>query len=210
MRVAVGYVYPLVLPRTYYAAAQRFARTYRQFPPDYEHELHILANGRQPAQNEVALFNGLSSHIHAYDNSGWDIGAFQRFAETVNCDLMVCLGANCHFYRRGWLKAMVDAVCECGPGLFGCAAYMGDMIHVRTTTFWFPPELLQSYPAYIGTSRASRYEFEHGKTSFTHHVLNLEFPCVMATWEGNYAYPDWHDHAPDANQILVRDQHIHL
>lgn len=210
MNVAVVYCYPLVQVRTYYPAAIRFAQTYQQYPADYPHELHILANGHEPAANEVAPFNALNAEIHGYDNTGWDIGAFQRFGDTATCDLMVCLGAHCHFYRRGWLKAMVDAVCDCGAGLYGSTAYVGNMTHVRTTCFWFPPELLRSYPAYVGTSRSSRYEFEHGKTSFTHHVLKLGFPCVMATWEANFPYPDWHEHTPDARTILVRDQHIHL
>lgn len=208
MKVAIGYVYPLVQARTYYASAQRFAQTYQRFPADYPHELHILANGHEPTRNELAPFAGVTAQIHPYDNTGWDIGAFQRFAESADCDLLVCFGAKCHFHRSGWLAAMVDAVCEHGAGLFGCTAYVGHLTHVRTTSFWFPPQLLRSYPAYIGTSRSSRYEFEHGKTSFTHHVLGLGFPVVMATWGGSYLYPDWHNHAPDRNSILVRDQHI--
>lgn len=122
---------------------------------------------------------------------------------------MVCLGAHSHFHRAGWLHQMAEAFIQNGPGLYGSAAYLTPNWHVRTTCFWCPPELLRSYPAYAGSSRGSRYEFEHGNTSFTRHVLGLGFPCFMVTWEGCWPFDQWQDHGPDLNQILVRDQHIH-
>jgi hypothetical protein len=210
MKVAVAYCYPLLQVRKYFPAAKLFAETFQKFPPEHEHELYVLCNGREPSSNEKAVFNSLPAIFMQYDNSGWDIGAFQRCADIVVCDLRVCLGAHVHFYRSGWLSKMVDSLLDNGPGLFGCAAYLNPDWHVRTTSFWCPPELVRSYPSYVGSSRASRYEFEHGPTSFTRHVLKLGFPCTVVTWKGCFPFDQWHEHAPDRNSILVRDQHIHV
>lgn len=210
MKVAVAYCFPLVQIRKYFPAAKLFADTYRKCPPGYEHDLYVLCNGREASSNEKAVFDGITTRFLNYDNSGWDIGAFQRFGDIVQCDLLVCLGAHIHFHRAGWLAKMVEAVLEVGPGLYGCSGYLSPDFHVRTTSFWCEPELLRSYPAYVGSSRASRYEFEHGKTSFTRHVLKMGFPCTIVTWQARYPFDQWHEHAPDRNTILVRDQHIHL
>lgn len=209
MNVSVAYVYPLVRTRKYFPLASRFADTYQRFDPGYEHTLTILCNGHAPSTNEVRMFEKIPHQIMVHNNMGWDIGAYQHFAEIIECDLMVCLGANIHAHRAGWLRAMVEAYERHGAGLYGCTCYGGFMFHVRTTVFWCPPEILRSYPAYAGSSRASRYEFEHGKTSFTRHVLSLGFPCVMATWLGSYDFDQWDGHQPDWKTILVRDQHIH-
>lgn len=209
MTTQLVYVYPTIDLRRYYPLAARFAKTYQQFPAGYEHQLVVICNGRQPRAVETDIFKSIEHKLVVHDNSGWDIGAYQRFADQSKAELLICLGAPCFFYREGWMSKMVDAVYEFGPGLFGSTAYGGNMLHVRTTCFWMPPELLRSYPAYIGSSRKSRYEFEHGATSFTRHVLDLGFPCVMSTWKGNFPRPLWHNNAPDKNQILVRDQHIH-
>lgn len=209
MNVQVLYCYPMVQNRKYYPLAIRFAETYQRFPAGHEHQLVVLCNGSAGSQTMMRMFDNIPHETRVHSNIGWDIGAYQRVADTSTADLMVCLGAHCHFYRADWLKAMVDAYLEHGVGLYGCTAYGGIITHVRTTVFWIPPELFRSYPNYIGSSRRSRYEFEHGGTSLTHHVLNLGFPCVMVTSLGSFVYPDWHDHAPGFNEILVRDQHIH-
>lgn len=209
MNIAVAYVYPLSQLRKWYPLAVRFADSYGQFPAGYPHELHILCNGGLPSGNEIKMFDRIKPKFHYYDNTGWDIGAFQKFADLTTCDLLVCMGAYTHFHRSGWMEKIVDAYLDSGPGLYGCAAYLSPNWHVRTTTFWCPPEILRSYPAYIGTSRQSRYEFEHGNTSFTRHVLKLGFPCRVVCWDGCWPFDQWHDHAPDHRNILIRDQHIH-
>jgi hypothetical protein len=206
MRVAVVYVFPMVNQRVYFPLAQRFCDTWRKHPG---HSLHVLCNGGNPGPMDQRPFAGLTQSFHTCSNVGWDIGAFQWACESIPCDLLVCLGAPVHFYRSGWLDKMVDAYLEYGPGLYGCAAYLSPNWHVRTTSFAMPPELLSSYPYEIGSTRASRYFFEHGSGSFTRHVLELGFPCVMVTWKGCFPFDQWRDHAPNRDEILVRDQHIH-
>jgi len=210
MNVAVAYCFPLINIRKYFPAAKQFADTYRQFPAGYDHKLYVLCNGRPASKTEEQVFSKSDVQFLEYDNTGWDIGAFQRFADICEADILVCLGAHVHFHREDWLQRMVDGYLEYGPGLYGCTGYLSPNFHVRTTSFWFPPELLKSYPAYIGSSRKSRYEFEHGNTSYTRHVLSLGFPCNIVTWKGVFPFDKYHQYAPDAREILIRDQHIHL
>lgn len=209
MKVLVVYIYPQVKTRIYFPLAERFAATWQSHPPGHEHELLVILNGGDAAEVMKRPFAGMACRFMVHDNLGWDIGAYQRVAQYLPCDLLVCLGAPAHFYRPGWLARMVDGFVNYGPGLYGCTAYQGPLTHVRTTLFWCPPMLLNSYPWLIGNSKASRYEFEHGKNSFTQHTLKAGFPCVMSTWTGDYLYGNWHDHAPTKDEILVRDQHIH-
>jgi hypothetical protein len=130
-------------------------------------------------------------------------------ADTLHCDLLVCLGAPVHFHRSGWLDRMVDAYLHNGPALYGCACYLSPNWHVRTTVFFCPPQLIQSYPLIIGSTRESRYGFEHGPKSFTRHVLSAGLPCLMVTWSGIFPFEQWEGHAPGPRDILVWDQHVH-
>lgn len=209
MKVVVTYCFPVFRGRTFFPAAARFAETYLKFPGQAEHELVIIANGGNPTPNQMQPFGRIPHKLMVHDNTGWDIGAYQRAAEKIGCDLLVCLGSFAHFHRAGWLERMVEAWLLEGPGLYGCAAYLAPNWHVRTTLFWCPPLLLNSYPDYVGSSRASRYEFEHGNHSFTRHCLQAGFPCVMVTWKGIYPFDTWQDNGPDHETILVRDQHLH-
>lgn len=210
MKVAIAYVYPGVKVHTYWPLAERFVKTWQTFPPGQTSaDFHVYGNGRSLSVMEQRLFEPLHPTIHVRDNSGWDIGAFQEAADKLPCDLLVCFGSPVHFWRAGWLDRMVDAYCLNGPGLYGCACYLAPNWHVRTTAFWFPPELLKSYPVIVGSDQPSRYRFEHGDSSFTRHTLSNGFPCIMVTWTGVYGFDEWRDHAPTMHEILVHDQHIH-
>lgn len=209
MNVAVGYVYPLLNPFVYGTLAARFAQSYQFFDPGYPHSLHILFNGGKPDSAGILPVRNLSYQAHYYTNEGWDIGAFQKAVEEIPCDLIVCLGSPVHIHKPGWLAYMVQAYQEHGPGLYGCWAYLSPNWHVRTTCFWFPPELLKSYPHQITSSRTSRYDFEHGPNSFTRFVLSAGMDCWMVTRTGTYPFSDWHNHAPGPEDSLVLDQHTH-
>ena len=217
MKVAVAYCFPALNRAKYGPLAQRFAQTWQQFPPGYDCDLTVYCNGVEPGPIDRQIFGGLPCQFVARDNSGLDIGCFQQAAKTLPCDLLVCFGAPVHFHRAGWLARMVDAYVEHGIGLYGCAAYLSPNWHVRTTAFWMPTMLLQSYPALVGSNRQSRYEFEHGPTSFTRHALGLDLPVLMVTWDGIYPlsgctgnpFSSGTDNSPGVNSILVRDQHIH-
>ena len=209
MNVAIAYCFPQVKQGTYYPLARRFADTWRQYPPGKEpYSLYVIGNGGPVPTHAAAMFEQGAKLLY-HTNVGWDIGAFQYAAETIECDLLVCLGAPVHFHRFLWLDRMVAAYIENGPALYGCWAYLSPNWHVRTTCFWCPPELLKSYPYEVGSTKQSRYEFEHGNNSFTRHVLKAGFPCIMVTRDGWYPFEQWETHAPGVEQSLVLDQHIH-
>lgn len=209
MNVAVVYVCPTVEPYTYLPLAKKFARTWLEHPPGYEHKLFIMVNGTDWAPAFKAEFAQIPHHYEFHDNVGWDVGAFQRAANVIPCDLLVCLGAHISFNHDNWLRTIADAFIDNGPGLYGPWGALFPTIHVRTTAFWCPPELLASYPYYVQSSRLSRYTFEHGKDSFTRWTLDAGFPCYMVTTKGTFSIPDWGDASPTgAESIMLDKQHL--
>jgi hypothetical protein len=196
----------MVNSRVYFPLAKRFADTWRQFPG---HSLHLLCNGSDPHPSDLIPFKGIDYETHTCSNLGWDVGAFQFIAESLPCDLLVCLGAPVHFHKPGWLEAMVESYINHGPALYGCWAYLSPNWHVRTTVFWCPPILIQSYPLQVTSSRASRYDFEHGPHSITRHAMSAGFETLMVTRKGVFPFSDWLNHAPGVEDSLVLDQHIH-
>lgn len=212
MKVVVVYCFPLVNHRVYFALAKRFSDTLRQCPAGTDYELHVGCNGGQPSVFEEQLFAGLSAHFHSRDNTGWDIGLYQWAADRLDSDLMVCLGANCHFHRPGWLARMVESYVDHGPNLYGCRGYFypaGHGHHIRTTSFWLHPALLRSYPYLVGNSRAMRYAFEHGHNNLTQWVENSGLEALVVTWDGVFGVNDWKDGFGEIDTCLVLDQWTH-
>lgn len=211
LNVAIIYIFPQVQIKTYYPLAHRFASTWRQFPPGREpYTLHVIGNGGDIPPIHQAAFNGIANcEFRFYNNVGWDIGAFQWAAETIPCDLLICLGAPVHFHRTGWLDRMVDAFLSNGPALYGCWAYLAPNWHVRTTCFWCPPQVIQSYPYAVSSAQKSRYDFEHGAHSITRHAISAGLECLMVTTDGVFPFSEWLDRAPDVEHSLVLDQFTH-
>lgn len=207
MNIAVVYVYPMVDMRRYYQLAKRFVSTYRQFTPKIEHSMWVVANGFDPSPHDQHVFDGVPVKWLVHDNQGWDIGAFQYAAEVVSCDLLVCMGANCHFHRHGWLERMADVYVENGPHFYGTRGFFYPPgHHIRTTCFWMHPELLKSYPRYVCSTHASRYDFEHGVGSMTNWVEQSGLKCLVATWDDVVGIERWHEGFGPVTTCLVYDQ----
>lgn len=207
MNVAVAYCYPLVQKQRYFPLARRFADTWRRFPG---HDLCLIFNGGAIQSPDLAPFSGISYHSLFHDNLGWDVGAFQAAAETIPCDLLICLGAPVHFHQPAWIERMVDAYVDHGPALYGCWGYHYPTSHIRTTAFWLPPQLLSAYPDQVISTRASRYAFEHGKDSLAAFTRKCGMETYMVTRTGCYPESEWKDHVPGVEDSLLLDQHIHL
>jgi hypothetical protein len=207
MKVVIAYCYPLAESATYRAFAHRFASSFASHPPGAQHELHVITGGGEPSRDDLSQLSGLVYHLHKHDNNGWDIGAFQWAADNIQCDLLVCLGAHIHFHHDGWLARVVDSFLQFGVGMYGPWGAEFPTWHVRTTAFWLPPALLQSYPVMVSSARASRYRFEHGRDSMTQHTLDLGFPCVMVTMDGCFVHPDWPAHVPSPERSIILDKH---
>lgn len=209
MNVAVVYCYPVVAGREYFPRAKRFAETYRQFPARAEHTLYLGLNGQVMGPNQLTPFQHLPHQVIHHDNSGWDIGLYQKAADHIPCDLLVCLGGYTHFHYAGWLEKMIEAYLNHGPALYGCWGMPHPSVHIRTTAFWLPRELLQSYPDFIGSDRRGRYAFEHGPKSMTAHVREHGFEVWMVTRNGCFLPAQWKEIHFGLNESLVCDQFTH-
>lgn len=213
-RVAVVYVFPLVGQPEHDVNARRFVSTYCEFPPLHDHSLHVVFNGGAPSAENLAVFDGIEVQFHRHDNSGWDIGAFQMAAAAIDCDIVVCLGANSHFKRAGWLRRMVEAVRLHGDGLYGASASYERNPHVRTTAFWCDPMLIRAYPKKV-VSYDDRYEFEASDSSITRLAEHIGLGCWTVTWEAEYPKKDWRTppnifRRGDQSNSLVFDRYFEL
>lgn len=207
MRVAVVYVFPQVDPGLHVPLARQFVQTWSQHPPGYAHQLYVVANGAHPQPAHLKLFEPLAAQWITHNNTGWDVGAYQMAAQTLDCDLLVCLGAHIRFHHPHWLAQMAESFILNGPGLYGPWGVRYPRWHIRTTAFWCPPQILQAYPLIVGSYRPQRYEFEHGERSLTAHTLENGFPCCMVTRQGVFTWPDWgDDRQPDREQSLILDK----
>lgn len=205
MNCVIVYIFPHIARTTYEPLARRFVQSYMDKPPGVEdHQIKVVINGGLRGPYHDSLFSPLPVQFVSHNNSGKDIGAFQMAAATFPCDLLICFGSHIHFNRAGWLDYMVAAYRENGPGLYGGYGFHHPTNHIRTTNFWMPPQLLQSYPHRIGDNQ--RYMFEHGGDhSITKHTFAMGYPCLQLTWDGVFSLESWHH--PSREEALVLDQH---
>jgi hypothetical protein len=204
MKVAVCYVYPNLQPRIYVSAARRFVQSYQRHPPGTsDHSLWVLVNGGELGGNQRRLFDDLPCHFLNHNNTGKDIGAFQKAAAQLTCDLMVCLGAFVNCCWTGWLDRMVRAVEDYGPTLYGAWGFHQPRPHIRTTAFWLPRELFNLYPNWVGTDY--RYEFEHGRNSLTAFVRGLGLDTHIVTRNEVLPLKQWRHIREE--ECLLLDQH---
>jgi hypothetical protein len=204
MTVAIAYIFPQVALPTYYPAAQKFAATWTAHPPGKTpHKLYVIGNGPPLAPLLKKPFERLTVDYLAHTNFGQDLGAFQMAAHTVEADLLVCFGAHVHFWKAGWLDRIVEAFLEHGPSFYGFWGFHEPRPHLRTTAFFLPPGLLQSYPVVI--SDGHRYQAEHGENSLTIWAHNMGFEPLMVTWSGCFEMPHW-EHVTREDTVIF-DQH---
>lgn len=205
MKIALVYCHPAVNQPKYGPAARLFTTSYMASPPgETDHELWVClngGNGHGPYQEK--LFAPLPVNWFEHDNWAKDIGAFEKAAETIPCDLLVCFGAHIHFHRAGWLDRMVQAFDENGPALYGAWGLGAPRPHIRTTAFWAPPELIQAYP--FSVSDRTRYEYEHGANSLTLWAQRSGFETLMVTFSEVLPMNRWR-HA-GCGDCLFGDQH---
>lgn len=209
MNVALAYCYPLVDTRKHFQLAMRFANTYRKFNPGVGHMLYVITNGGEPSGADLRPFNGLPYINIKHDNHGWDIGAYQKAASEIPCDLLVCLGSYCHFHRENWLRYMVEAYVDYGPNLYGCWGCLLPRPHIRTTVFWLPPQILDAYPDEVGNTKSDRYSFEHGENSILNFTRQCGFDALMVTVNGVYHQNQWHQIPCGISESILLEQMTH-
>lgn len=196
-KIAVVYIFAGNLGAKHWSNALRFINSYMRNPPGVDHSSVIVLNGAKVTEDIRKLFSVMPDPIFIeHDNSGWDIGGYQRAAREVDCDLMVFIGGTSYIKGPDWLKRMKESYLKHGHGIYGCMGNRGDPKvrvepHIRTTGFWMHPALMNQFP-YIVRRQDQRYEFEHGKSCLTGWVTNIKkLKAWVVTWDGEYLWEQW-------------------
>lgn len=212
LRVVVLYIYP-VFGGKHDFLAKRFTDSYTRHFPEVAHKLVVVANGGEPTPVMRETFANINCDWIVHDDTGWDIGAYRKAARVIPCEMMVFMGGTAFVLGRGWLERMIEAFKKHGPEhIYGSTASHGGTSHIRTTGWWCDPKLLNSYPFPPTTSdQGSRYEFEHGKTSFTNWVLKRGGKALMVTWTQEVEKEGWDlipngFHRGDQSALIVGDR----
>lgn len=192
----VVYVFPLNGAGQFFDLALNFVSSYETHPPGMDHETVIVCNGSTCTEEAQCLFAPMQNVRYLeHDNSGHDIGAFQKAAREVPAELMVFFGATAYVRGPGWLARMVDAWKKKGDTLYGTMGNRGDdrvnvQPHVRTSGFWISPSLFNQYPHKV-TTPGGRYPFEHGPECLTTWIRNRRLTPWIVGWQGEYAWDRW-------------------
>jgi hypothetical protein len=216
MKIIVVYVYPLGGRDGHLELANRFLNTYHAFPPGVDHETVVVCNGGPTDGETEYLFGSLPGlKLLAHDDSGYDIGAYQKAAATYDSDLMVFLGGSSYLKCVGWLGRFAEARERHGDTLFGSmgnrgAVQFGVHPHIRTTGFAMSPALLRKYPTIV-KSREQRYPFEHGPKCLTSWIYGQRKTPLVVVWTGEYPMAKWDEipngyHNGDQSNLLIGDR----
>lgn len=216
VNIAVVYCCPIgALGDHHFQSACHFVATWMQFDPGYPHTLYVVSNGGPPESKVQALFAMLNAKFIVHDDSGFDIGAFQFAARTVEADLMVFLGGSTYIRGKNWLRRVAESFQGRGPTLFGVMGHTGDsrfnvLPHIRTTGFWMPPKLLNEYPVAI-VANSQRYPFEHGENCLTQWVHRRGLKSYVVTWDQEYEQSQWGQitngyHNGDQSAMMLGDR----
>jgi hypothetical protein len=206
VRICVAYIFPQVSLPTYTPMARRFVLQYLKYPPgETDHDLYVVLNGGNGsvAEWQRKVFEPLAPQFIHHNNVGRDLGGYVHVAQTIPCDLLVCIGSPARPRLDCWLDLMVRAVEENGPGLFGIWGFHVPALHIRTTVFWLPPQILAAYPHHIDDH--NRYEVEHGATSIARFCVKKGFPVLQVTRRG--VFPIEQFHHVEVQDCLFLDQH---
>ncbi len=212
MNVSIVYVYPA--SGAYDNYAERFVFSYYNNVPNIDHRSIVMINGGSPNSYLAAFFGCMKNlELIPHDNSGYDIGAFQKAAMAVPSDLMVFFGTTAWIKGKGWLERMVASFEKHGDHLFGSMGNQGGLgvhPHIRTTGFWMRPGLFNTYPHKV-TNPQQRYPFEHGSNCLTQYVWSIGRKAFVVTWNAEYEFPTWDSirngyHRGDQSACLVGDR----
>lgn len=219
MKTAIVYVYPAPeIDQRAEGWAFRFLETYYRRPPGMDHDTLIVLNGGEITYELMCLFSSLRrTEFVQHDDSGWDIGAFQKAARTFpDYDLMVFFTSSVYLKQSGWLRYMVNAFEKKGDGLYGCMGNRGVpqfkvYPHVRTTGFWIRPKLMNEYP-WVARKKEDRFPFEHGPNCLAEWLKRTkQLPTRVVTTNGIYEWENWDNipngyHRGDQSAMLCGDR----
>lgn len=177
-------------PIVYQSGAKRFAESYIQNPPDYEHRLFLLDSNGGFTPDVARIFSGVKYDVIPYHGSGWDIGAQFYAALTMSPDDWIMgFSSWAHFRRRGWLRAFAEARDKHGDGLYASTISLENSPHVRGTGYFLRCGRFQRYPYGIN-SRTETFKWEWGPNSLTSWFIRQGYGIWVVTPEGVLSFDD--------------------
>lgn len=214
--IVCTYIFPMNGANGFFDLALRFIQSYMLYPAGYDHQMVIVCNGSPVTPETEALFGDIPNCAFVeHDNSGLDIGGFQKVSREIPGDLMVFLGATAYIRGPGWLARMVEAWNKHGDTLYGSTANRGHAAvgvepHIRTTGYWISSSLFNAYP-YQVTRPEHRYPFEHAKTSLTSWIKSRRLVPWLVSWESEYQEPAWDSvpggyHNGSQHNVIIGDR----
>lgn len=170
--------------------APRWVQGYKQYDSGYPHDVIVCCNGGPLHPRRQAYFDGVKCTFMPRENdAGFDISAFQAVADITDADFMVCMGESIHFHCDDWLKLLVDARVQLGPGMYGYFATHAVRAHLNTSAFGVDPHFLSKYPRVL--NHGARYEFEHGSTAMWRRIAAGKGAAVFVTRDGVWMPGQW-------------------
>jgi hypothetical protein len=189
-----------------------------QFPAGVGHEVVVsVCNGVGADPQDAELLLSLNAIPIEYHGEGWDIGAHIHVANSLpaDFDFAVFCSSQVYFHREGWLKRMVEAREQFGPGLYGGLASHEHRPHLRTCFFGCAPMDLRSYP-FVVNSKETSLQFESGKNGFWSWIRSMGRKEVLVTWDACYDNPEkWREpenifRRGDQGNCLAWDRHTKI
>lgn len=187
-------------PAEFYDCARRFAESYKQHPPEAEHELVVILDRGIPRPEDYHIWSGIHCrfvrHDGAPDDWSWPI---QTTLANEACDFMVTFVTRAYFHRSGWLKRIVDARQKHGDGIYGSMAsdvgcplqtHPAPNPHLRGTMWAFDRATIAQYPHKIKTPQ-DESRLECGEWNIANWYGSIGKPAMLVTFDGEYSKPDW-------------------
>ncbi len=216
MNIELVYCYPMAGGQ-FDTLAEQFVSSYLQNDPMMEHSTTVVCNGHHQSPNcDVrGLFACLPDvKFIEHDNSGYDIGAFQRASNESLADFIIFFGASAYVKGKGWLYRYAEAYSKYGEAQYGAMGHRGAMPgvypHIRTTGLGCSPKLFNQYPIKI-TDRSARYPFEHGPECFTNWISRMGLKSWVVVHTGEFLWENWDlipngYHRGDQSNLLSGDR----
>jgi len=190
MRVALCFPYIASKREALAPAVKRFVDTYKEFPAEHEHDLIVtISEGSFYNFDAEARedFEGVDFEPISYHGVGRDIGSHQHTANTLSdeFDFAVFVSTQAHFHRAGWLKRLIAARAEFGPGMYGGMGSFQNKPHIRTCFFGMDLGFFRTYPHVIN-SRVRALQFESREIDIVAHVRSQGGAICVVYWDGFY------------------------
>lgn len=221
-RIHIVYPVPFDAWYEFYWFVQRFADSFREYPPGIDdYVVHAVCCWGEPTDFVRNLFYGIKTVFHVYNEDGADIGAAQWLAKRVipANELMLMMTTRCYLHRPGWLWWFKDAREKHGSGLYGTSAnHDGHRLHLCTRGYAMDALEMATYP-HIINSRAVGPKFEVGVDNPNGNLLewfeSRGLPVMLLFFDGGATKENWFKvenrfRHGDQSNMLIWDKHSDL